>query len=310
MNNLIVKAELANNNTKIENMIFEIRGVQVMLDSDLAFLYECTNGTKSINLAVKRHPNKFPERYMFKLNDEESKIIRFQIETKHGKIETRGGKYSNPYVFTESGVAMLATVLKTKVADEISIRIMDAFVAMRHHLINNKDIYQSLANINNKLNYYDSKMLEYDKSFNDIFSKFDKKEQLLISGQVYDAYSSFLTIFKSAQKELIIIDSYADNTVLDIIRKLDCKIILITKNSDRLNDTDIAKYNSQYNNLVVIRNNSFHDRYFIIDRKNIYHSGMSINSAGIKTFSINKLEDKIIIQTLLKNVENIINKHC
>ena len=101
---------------KIEDMIYEIRGVQVMLDSDLAFLYKCANGTKSINLAVKRHPNRFPERYMFKLTDEESKIIWFQIETKKNNIETRGGKYNNPYVFTEHGVAMLATVLKTNTA--------------------------------------------------------------------------------------------------------------------------------------------------------------------------------------------------
>lgn len=108
------------------------------------------------------------------------------------------------------------------------------------------------------------------------------------------------------KKELIIIDAYADNTVLDIIRKLDCKIIIITKNSDRLNETDITKYNSQYNNLKVIRNNDFHDRYFIVDRENIYHSGASINSAGNKTFSINKLEDRIIIETLLKNVGDII----
>ena len=99
-------------NIKIEDMIYEIRGVQVMLDSDLAFLYECANGTKSINLAVKRHQNRFPERYMFRLTDEESKIIWFQIETKHEKLETRGGKYTNPYAFTEAGVAMLATFLR------------------------------------------------------------------------------------------------------------------------------------------------------------------------------------------------------
>ena len=308
MNNVIKKNDLIESDIKIENMIYEIRGVQVMLDSDLALLYECANGTKSINLAVKRHSNKFPERYMFKLNNEESKIIWFQIETKYGKLETRGGKYSNPYVFTESGVAMLATVLRTKVAEEISIKIMDAFVAMRHHLINNKDIYQSLTNINNKLIYHENLLLNHNEKFNEIFSKFDKKEQLFISGQTYDAYSCLLTIFKYAKKELIIIDSYADNTVLDMIRKLNCRVILITKNSDRLNETDITKYNSQYNNLVVIRNNSFHDRYFIVERKNIYHSGTSINNAGTKTFSINKLEDIIIIETLLKKVEDIIKE--
>ena len=124
-------------NKKIENLIYEARGKQVMLDSDLAMLYECKNGTKSINLAVKRHIKKFPERFMFQLTDDESKNIWFQIETKHERKETRGGKYNRPYVFTEQGVAMLATILKTKVAEEISIRIMDAFVAMRHYIGNN-----------------------------------------------------------------------------------------------------------------------------------------------------------------------------
>lgn len=172
------------------------------------------------------------------------KVIFFWSKILTKKKETRGGRYKNQRVFTESGVAMLATILHTSVAIKVSIKIMDAFISMRHYLVNNKDIYVSLNNINNKLNYYDSKMLEYDKNFNAIFSRFDKKEQLLISGQTYDAYSSFLTIFKSAQKELIIIDIYADNAVLDMVRKLECKVILITKNSNRLNDTDIKKYNS------------------------------------------------------------------
>ena len=109
-----------------------------MLDSDLAMLYECANGTKTINLAVKRHINRFPERFMFQLTKEESEIIRFQVETKNKRIETRGGKYSNPYVFTEQGVAMLATVLRTRVAEEVSIRIMDAFVLMRRYISNNE----------------------------------------------------------------------------------------------------------------------------------------------------------------------------
>ena len=123
MNNVIIKDEVV-----IENLIYEIRGKQVMLDSDLAKLYECSNGTKTINLAVKRHINRFPERFMFRLTrDEYYKILRFQSET----LELEQGKYSKylPYVFTEQGVAMLATILRTKVAEEISIKIMDAFVA-------------------------------------------------------------------------------------------------------------------------------------------------------------------------------------
>ncbi len=126
-----MKEIIEKNNIKIENMIHEIRGKQVMLDSDLAKLYECANGTKTINLAVKRHINRFPERFMFQLTKEEYNNLRFQLETKNNMFRTL------PYVFTEQGIAMLATVLRTKVAEEISIRIMDAFVAMRHYIGNN-----------------------------------------------------------------------------------------------------------------------------------------------------------------------------
>ena len=131
MQDILIKDDI-----RIEDMIYEIRGKYVMLDSDLAVLYNCKNGTKSINLAVKRHINRFPERFMFRLTDDESKAIWFQVETKKSKIETRGGKYKNPYVFTEQGVTMLSAVLKTNVAEEMSIRIMDAFVKMRHYLLN------------------------------------------------------------------------------------------------------------------------------------------------------------------------------
>ena len=234
---------------------------------------------------------------MFQLTLEEiNNISRFQSET----LKKRGYniKYL-PYAFTEEGVAMLATVLKTSVAEKISIKIMDAFVAMRHYLIENKDIYKSLNNINNKL-------IEHDNKFEYIFSRFDKKEQLYLSGQVYDAYSDIIEIFKYANEEIIVIDSYADKIFLDLIRNINCNIILITKDNNKLSDIEINKYNKQYNNLKVIRNNSFHDRYFIIDRKEIYHSGTSINNIGTKTFSINKLEDKIIKETLLNNVLKII----
>ncbi|MBQ8472351.1 MAG: hypothetical protein IJ501_02480 [Bacilli bacterium] len=131
-------------------------------------------------------------------------------------------------------------------------------------------------------------MSEYDDKFNYLFSIFDKKESLFLQGEIYDAYSNFIKLFKQANNEIIVIDSYADITFLDLIRNLNFSVILITKNSDRLSDIEITKYNCQYNNLKVIRDNSFHDRYFILDRKTIYHSGTSINNAGNKTFSINR----------------------
>ena len=297
---------IENNNIKIENMIYEIRGVQVMLDSDLAKLYQCKNGTKEINQAVKNNSTKFPERYSWKLSDLESQI--FLVKNFDQKIETRGGKYKNPRVFTEEGVAMLATIIHTKVATEISIKIMDTFVSMRHFLINNKDIYKSLNNINNKLTNQENKLLEHENKFDLLFSKFDKKEQLFLEDQIYDAYSNILDLFKETNNELIIIDSYADKTLLDLIRNINCKVILITKKSDRLSNIEIDKYNEQYHNLKVFRNNSFHDRYFIIDRNTIYHSGTSINNMGSKIFMITKLEDNFIKDILLNKVLNITSK--
>lgn len=291
MNEIIEKE-----NKNIEGMIYEISGAQVMTAFDIANLYNCKNGTKEINQAVKNNPTKFPKRFSWILNEEETKELL--VKNFDQKIETRGGKLKNIRVFTEQGVAMLATIIHSNEAIETSIKIMDAFVAMRHYIIENKDIYQSLNNINNKL-------LEHDKKFDYLFSIFDKKEQLFLKGEIYDSFSNFINIFKQSEKELIIIDPYADVSLLDIVKKYKCKITIITKNNDRLSNIEIEKYNEQYHNLTVIRNNDFHDRYFIIDNKKIYQSGTSINNAGDKTFSINLLEDKFVKETILNEVNRI-----
>ena len=283
----------------IENMIYEVRGKQVMLDSDLAKLYECKNGTKVINQAVNRNIERFPGDFYFQLTHQEYFDLKSQFVTSSSN-NNYGGVRKLPYVFTEQGTAMLATVLKTPASAQVSVKIMRAFVSMRHYLNDNKDIYKNLNHINNKL-------IEHDEKLNYIFSKFDKKEKLYLNGQEYDAYSDIIDIFEKAKKELIIIDSYVDKTILDIIRNINTKVIIITKNN-RLSRLDISKYNKQYNNLEVIITDKFHDRYFIIDKKDIYHSGTSINHAGSKIFSINKLEDKIIINTLIKSVKEIIKK--
>ena len=191
MNDIILK-----NDVKIESLIYEIRGRQVMLDSDLARLYGCANGTKTINLAVKRHINRFPKRFMFQLTIEESENIRFQLETKYGKMETRGGKYNKPYVFTEEGVAMLATVLRTPVAEEVSIIIMDAFVLMRKYISNNLLEHQNL---------YDLVLEDHHRinKLEDTFQKFEEKRkvhEIYFDGQIYDASSKILDIFNVAKK--------------------------------------------------------------------------------------------------------------
>ena len=203
---------------------------------------------------------------------------------------------------------MLSTILKSDIAIEVSIKIIDTFVAMRHYLLQNKDIYKSLNDINNRLNNQENKLLEHDDKFELLFSKFNKKEQLFLEGQIFDAYCNILEIFNNAVEEIIVVDAYADITFLELISHTKCNVILITKNSSRLSDLEIEKYNKQYHNLKVIRDNSFHDRYFIIDKIDIYHSGTSINNAGNKTFSINKLEDGLIKSTIIDNIQKIIEK--
>ncbi len=291
INDLIVKE-----NKKIEDMIYEIRGKQVMLDSDLAKLYECANGTKTINLAVKRHINRFPERFMFQLTkDEYYEILRFQFET----LELEQGKYSKylPYIFTEQGVAMLATVLRTPVAEEVSIRIMDAFVAMRKYISTNL-IEQKYIN---DLVLKDSKRIDL---LEDAFSSFkEQNNHIFFEGQIYDAYSLMIKIFDKALSSIIIIDNYIDKNILDILSKTNKQVTLIT---NKYKIQDYEKYKEQYNNVTLVVNNSFHDRFIILDKKDLYHSGASFKDLGNKCFAITKIESKEILESLVKNIKNIV----
>ena len=287
--------EIAISNNTIENLIYEIRGKQVMLDSDLASLYNVE--TKRINEAVKNNPNKFPERFSFKLTDEESNNFLVEIFDQKNNIETRGGKYKNPRVFTEQGVAMLATILKSPIAIQTSIAIMDAFVAMRKYLSSNL-IEQKYINNQVFKNTKDIKLLQ--ESFAKLNAK-QKVNEIYFNGQIFDAYSEILDIFKMAKNNLIVIDAYADNTLLDIIKRLNIKVSIITKPNNLLTKQDIEKYNKQ-----LYYDNTFHDRYFILDEDKVYHCGASINRIGYKTFSITLINDKDVGKLLLNKVANIV----
>ena len=289
MNDLIVKDEVM-----IENLIYEVRGKQVMLDSDLARLYETK--TKRINEAIYRNKEKFPERFCFRITEDEYKSLKSHFAT------SKGGSRKGHTVFTEQGVAMLATVLKTPIATQVSIRIMDAFVTMRHYIGDNL-IEQKFINKQVLKNTEDIKLLQ------ESFQKFEEKKkvnEIYFNGQIYDAYSKILDIFKRANNKLVIVDSYADNTLLDIIKRLKVKVIIITKKDNLLTNQDITKYNKQYNNLKVIYDDTFHDRYFLIDDNTIYHCGASINRIGYKTFSITMIGDKEVCNLLINKVNKII----
>ena len=284
----------------IENLIYEVRGVQVMLDSDLAKLYGCVNGTKTINQAVKRNVDKFPDDFYFQLTKNEFFNLKSQVGT--SSWNDYGGIRKLPYVFTEQGVAMLATIIKTKVATEMSITIMRAFVAMRKYISSNL-IEQKY--INNMVLEHDSQIKLLQSTFNKLEEK-KKVNEIYFDGQIYDAYSKIQEIFKEAKKEIIIIDGYADNTILDIIKRLKVNVIIVTKPNNLLTKQDVFKYNKQYNNLKIIYDNSFHDRYFILDGKTVYHCGASINRIGYKTFSITLIGDMDVCKILLNRVKQII----
>ena len=225
------------------------------------------------------------------------------------KIETRGGRYRRPRVFTEQGVAMLATILKTKVATEVSIRIMDAFVAMRHYissnLIEQKYINNMVLEDNERINknIVDIKLLQ------ESFNKLDTAKEInhvYFNVKVYDAYSKVLDIFSEAKDKLIVVDRYTDKSFLDMVRNLDCKVILITGKRSKLTKLDIDKYNQDYNNLTVYYDDTFHDRYFVIDNNKVYHSGNSINHIGYRKSGIDVIHDKNVCATVINDIEKII----
>ncbi len=276
---------------KIENMIYEIRGVQVMLDSDLAKLYQCSNGTKTINQAVKRHINRFPERFMFQLTNYEVQNLWSRIGTANKKSRVL------PYAFTEQGVAMLSAILRTNVAEEISLAIMDAFVLMRRYISTNL-LEQKYINNQVIKNTEDIKLLQ------ESFKEFDKKRDLndmFFEGQFYDAYSLLIDILNTASKNVIIIDNYIDKKFLDICSKIKVNIIIYTKEIDK---ETLEKYNKQYNNVKVKFSNKYHDRFIILDYKTLYHCGASFKDLGKKCFCISKIENESILKELLKTINS------
>ena len=300
MNEVVIEDDI-----KIEDMIYEIRGKYVMLDSDLGRIYECKNGTKTINQAVNRHLDRFPSDFYFQLSQDEYEYLQSQLGTANLNSMTR----VLPYVFTEQGVAMLATVLRTNVAAEMSVSIMRAFVKMRHYILNNvgenKYIKDMLLRHDNELSEHSNRIKLLQESFDKLEQ--DKEiDEIYFNRKAYDAYSKVLDIFSEAKEELIIVDRYTDKTILDMIRNLECKVILITSKKSKLTKLDIEKYNGDYNNLTIYYDDTFHDRYFIIDRNKFYHSGNSINHIGYRKSGIDLLHDLSVKNVLINDINKII----
>ena len=307
--NLIIKDDISNE--EIKNLIYTIRGKQVMLDSDVAMLYHYQ--TKRINEAVKRNKERFPENLCFQLTTEEIKNIKmpnvvlnlknennwsqFATSSKSENIKHRGKKYL-PYVFTEQGIAMLSVLLKNDIAVQVSINIMNAFVEMRKFLIQNGQIFERLTNIEYKL-------LEHDKKFNEVFNQLQVeeniKQKIFFEGQIYDAYSLISDIIKKANKKILIIDNYIDDSVLKMLTKKNnnVEVVILTSDKSNIQQIDIQKFNKEYPILKVAKTNKFHDRFIIIDNEEMYHLGASIKDLGKKCFGINKIEDVEIMEKIL-----------
>ena len=290
-NNLIIV-----DNTEIQNMIYSVRGKQVMLDSNLAELYQVTTGR--LNEQVKRNLNRFPPQFMFQLTDDEYKslISHFAISKKG-----RGGRRTLPYVFTEQGIAMLSAVLKSDIAVDVSIKIMDAFVQMRNFLLSNKEMFARLDRV-------ELKQLEIDKKLEEVFNYIatntEVKQNIFFDGQIYDAFSFIVGLIQKAKKEIILIDNYVDVHTLNILCKKNksVDIIIATSGKGNLSTKDINKFNAQYPKLSVKTTTDFHDRFLIIDKVEVYHIGASIKDAGKKSFGITKIEDKDLIKNLINKV--------
>ena len=279
----------------IERKIYNIRGVEVMLDSDLAEQYQCANGTKTINQAVKRNMERFPSDFYFQLNENEYLNLKSQIGT--ANLNEHGGVRKMPYVFTEQGVAMLATVIRTDVASQVSIDIMRAFVRMRHYIKYNDQL------LPRKYLLLEEKVDNNTKRIDELFDKFNPKvitkNSIFFRNDIYDAYSVLIEIYKLAKEEIIIIDNYAGKELLDILRVIHNKIIIVSSNIDV---TLKKKYLKQYNNVTFIKNDSYHDRFIIIDRKIVFHCGASFKDLGKKCFGINEIENKLESKKLVIDV--------
>ena len=282
---------------KVESLIRVIRRQQVMLDRDLAELYGVE--TRRLNEQVKRNIERFPEDFMFQLPPNEFDNLKSQFAT-----SSWGGVRKLPYAFTEQGVAMLSGVLKSPTAVEANIRIMRAFVSMRHFMVNNVAFFQRLETIEfNQLesNKVQAKILAHqevqDHRIDEIFRRLDEgmykpKQGIFFDNQIYDAYSFVSELIKSAKQRIILIDNYVDESVLTLLDKRgeNVSACIYTQQINRQFRLDIERHNSQYPPIEVTLFRRSHDRFLCIDDI-VYHVGASIKDLGKKWFAFSKMED-------------------
>jgi len=280
----------------IQSRIYSIRGIQIMLDMDLATLYHVE--TRVLNQAVKRNQDRFPEQFCFQLSDSEFDVLKSQIV-----MSSWGGRRTNPYAFTEQGVAMLSAVLRSDVAVEISIKIINAFVAMRRFIASNAQVFQRLDTL-------ELKQLKTDKKMEMVLNAIESKDILpkqgiFFEGQVFDAYKFVSDLFRSASKSIVIIDNYLDDSVLThlVKRRKNVTILLLTKSISKSLALDVKKFNKQYPPIEIKKLKTAHDRFIIIDNTIVYHFGASFKDLGKKWFAFSKMD--IGVAKMLVKIEEM-----
>lgn len=272
-------------NQDIQSKIYTIRGLQVMLDRDLAILYEVE--TKRINEAVKNNLDKFPEDFYFELEDEELNNLRSKISTANfSKIRT------NPKVFTEQGIYMLATILKSKVATSITLSIIRTFAGMRKFLLSNHDLFQKIETIEKRQIGYE---LKSDEKFEKLFEAIEQKELkasygIFYDGQIFDAYTFVSDLIRGAKSKIVLLDNYIDDSVLTLFSKnQNIDVTIYTHSVSKQLKLDLQMYNSQYKTITIKSFKNSHDRFMIIDNMEVYHIGASLKDLGKKWFAFSKI---------------------
>jgi hypothetical protein len=275
--------------TEIVSKIFAIRGIQVMLDFHIAEFFDVE--TKRLNEQVKRNEKRFPKHFMFQLNQAEWSSIQIKIEGVLRSQFATTKRRTLPYAFTEQGVAMLSSVLNSEIAIVVSIQIMDAFVKFRREIFTN-------SLIDFRLDKIESKQFETDKKFELVFRALEEKETtpsngIFFEGQLFDAYVFANDLIKSANKSIILIDNYVDETTLLMLSKSKptCNTLIYTQKISKQLELDLKKHNEQYPQITIKLLKTSHDRFLIIDLKELYHIGASLKDLGKKWFAFSKLNE-------------------
>ena len=286
---------MANEIAIIQNKILVIRNQQVMIDRDIAELYGVE--TKRLNEQVKRNIERFPDEFCFQLNDSEFHNWKSQFATSNSD---KMGLRKKPYAFTEHGVTMLATVLKSETAVKASIQIVKAFVSMRKFLLNNAQIFQRLDSL-------EMHRIESDKRIDELFDRMDRyaiddTQGIFFQGQIFDAYAKFESFIAQARQSIVLIDNYIDLSVFERFTKKNAgvQVTIYTNPQTTVTEQDVQRFNAQYPLLEVKHTTAMHDRFLIIDNQTLYHIGASLKDLGKRCFAFDVFDSSFIADIMAR----------